>query len=72
VAGAQRQPPARRGTRPRGDRHDRGEFGRAVGFRAGFTVSAALVAVTIVVAAALLRDEGRGQRVNMLELQAGQ
>src|SRR5215831_11022188 len=42
------------------------------GFRAGFTVSAALVAATIVVAAALLRDEGRGQRANMLELQAGQ
>jgi hypothetical protein len=42
------------------------------GFHAGFTVSAALVAVTVAVAAALLRDEGRGQRVNMLELQAGQ
>jgi predicted MFS family arabinose efflux permease len=42
------------------------------GFHAGFTVSAALVAATIAVAAALLRDEGRGQRVNMLDLQAGQ
>ena len=42
------------------------------GFHAGFTVSAALVAATIVVAATLLRDEGRGQRANMLELQAGQ
>ena len=42
------------------------------GFHAGFTVSAALVVATIAVAAALLRDEGRGQRVNMLELQAGQ
>ena len=42
------------------------------GFHAGFTVSAALVVATIAVAAALLRDEGRGRRVNMLELQAGQ
>jgi EmrB/QacA subfamily drug resistance transporter len=42
------------------------------GFHAGFIVSAALVVATIAVAAALLRDEGRGQRVNMLELQAGQ
>jgi predicted MFS family arabinose efflux permease len=42
------------------------------GFHAGFTVSAALVVATIAVAAALLRDEGRGQRVSMLELQAGQ
>ena len=43
-----------------------------VGFHTGFAVSAALVAVTIVIAAVLLRDEGRGQRVNLVELQAGQ
>jgi hypothetical protein len=41
------------------------------GFHAGFTLSAALVAVTIVIAAALLREDGRGQRVNLIELQAG-
>jgi MFS family permease len=41
------------------------------GFHAGFTVSAVLVAVTIVTAAALLRDEGRGERLNLVELQAG-
>ncbi len=43
-----------------------------MGFHAGFAVSAALVAVTIVTAAVLLRDDGRGQRVNLVELQAGQ
>jgi MFS family permease len=41
------------------------------GFHAGFAVSAALVAVTIVTAAVLLREEGRGERVNLVELQAG-
>ena len=41
------------------------------GFHAGFAVSAALTAVTVVVAAALLREEGRGERVNLIELQAG-
>jgi MFS family permease len=41
------------------------------GFHAGFAVSAALVAATIVTAAVLLREEGRGQRVNLVELQAG-
>jgi hypothetical protein len=34
-------------------------------------VSAALVAASVVTAAGLLRDEGRGQRVNLVELQAG-
>jgi len=32
---------------------------------------AALVAVTIVTAAVLLREEGRGQRVSLVELRAG-
>ncbi|HTU06974.1 MAG TPA: MFS transporter, partial [Trebonia sp.] len=41
------------------------------GFHTGFAVSAALTAVTVVVAAALLREEGRGERVNLIELQAG-
>jgi hypothetical protein len=34
-------------------------------------VSAALVAVSVVTAAWLLPNEGRGQRVNLIELQAG-
>jgi hypothetical protein len=34
-------------------------------------VSAALVALSVVTAAGLLADEGRGQRVNLIELQAG-
>ena len=42
------------------------------GFHAGFALSAALVAATIVIAAALLREDGRGERVNLVELQAGQ
>jgi predicted MFS family arabinose efflux permease len=41
------------------------------GFHTGFLVSAALVAVSVVTAAGLLRDDGRGQRVNLVELQAG-
>ena len=41
------------------------------GFHTGFLVSAALVAASVVTAAGLLRDEGRGQRVNLVELQAG-
>jgi predicted MFS family arabinose efflux permease len=41
------------------------------GFRAGFSVSAALVGLALVTALALLRDDGRGQRVNLVELQAG-
>ncbi|MBO0877009.1 MAG: MFS transporter [Pseudonocardia sp.] len=40
------------------------------GFHAGFAVSAALVAATVAVAAVLLREDGRGQRVNLVELQA--
>lgn len=43
-----------------------------VGFHAGFAVSAALTAVAAATAATLLRDEGRGQRISLLELQAGQ
>ena len=39
------------------------------GFRAGFSVSAVLVGLAAVVALALLRDDGRGQRVNLVELQ---
>lgn len=42
------------------------------GFHAGFAVSAWLVAAGLVAALALLREDGRGDRVNMLELQAGQ
>ena len=41
------------------------------GFHTGFLVSAVLVAVSVVTAAGLLPDEGRGQRVNLIELQAG-
>jgi EmrB/QacA subfamily drug resistance transporter len=41
------------------------------GFHTGFLVSAALVALSVVTAAGLLSDEGRGQRVNLIELQAG-
>ena len=41
------------------------------GFRAGFVISAALVGVSVLTAAALLREEGRGQRVNLVEVQAG-
>ncbi|MGZ4434724.1 MAG: MFS transporter [Trebonia sp.] len=42
------------------------------GFHAGFAVSAALVAVSVVAAATLLREDGRGQRVNLIALQTGQ
>jgi hypothetical protein len=41
------------------------------GFQAGFAISAALVGVSVLTAAALLREEGRGERVNLIELQAG-
>jgi EmrB/QacA subfamily drug resistance transporter len=41
------------------------------GFRAGFAVSALLVVVSIVTAATLLREDGRGQRVNLIALQTG-
>src|SRR3984957_19062475 len=40
------------------------------GFHAGFVISAALVGVSVLTAAALLREEGRGERVNLIELQA--
>jgi hypothetical protein len=42
------------------------------GFRAGFGVSAALLALAAVTAAALLRGDGRGERVDVAELQAGE
>jgi hypothetical protein len=41
------------------------------GFRAGFAISAGLIVVSVLTAAALLREEGRGQRVNLIELQVG-
>src|ERR1700722_2225312 len=41
------------------------------GFRAGFVISAAMAGVSVLTAAALLREDGRGQRVNLVELQAG-
>jgi EmrB/QacA subfamily drug resistance transporter len=41
------------------------------GFRAGFTVSAALLGLAAVTALVLLRGDGRGERVNVVELQAG-
>jgi EmrB/QacA subfamily drug resistance transporter len=40
------------------------------GFRMGFAVSAGLVGLAFVVVLVLLRDDGRGQRVNLVELQA--
>jgi EmrB/QacA subfamily drug resistance transporter len=40
------------------------------GFRAGFSISAALVGLAAVTALVMLRDDGRGQRVNLVELQA--
>ena len=40
------------------------------GFRAGFAVSAALVGLAALMALTLLRDDGRGERVNLVELQA--
>jgi EmrB/QacA subfamily drug resistance transporter len=41
------------------------------GFHAGFAVSAVLTAVAAATAAVALREGGRGQRINLLELQAG-
>jgi EmrB/QacA subfamily drug resistance transporter len=41
------------------------------GFHAGFVISAGLAGVSALTAAALLREEGRGERVNLIELQAG-
>jgi EmrB/QacA subfamily drug resistance transporter len=40
------------------------------GFTLGFTISAALMGVSVLAALLLFRDEGRGQRVNMAELAA--
>jgi EmrB/QacA subfamily drug resistance transporter len=42
------------------------------GFHAGFAVSALLIVASVAVAAALLREDGRGQRVNLIALQTGQ
>jgi predicted MFS family arabinose efflux permease len=42
------------------------------GFHTGFAVSAVLLTLGAVTATTLLREEGRGQRVNLVELQAGQ
>jgi len=42
------------------------------GFHTGFAISAGLVAAGLVAAAALLDEAGRGERVNLIELQAGQ
>lgn len=39
------------------------------GFRSGFAVSAGLMAATVLAAVVLLRDDGRGQSVNLVELQ---
>lgn len=53
---------------------DRGESVPAAltaGFHAGFVVAAALTAVGVATAAVLLRDDGRGRRINLIELQAG-
>lgn len=50
--------------------HD-GAVALTAGFHAGFVISAALVGVSVLTAAALLREEGRGERVNLIELQAG-
>jgi EmrB/QacA subfamily drug resistance transporter len=41
------------------------------GFHAGFAVSAILLVLAIITAATLLREDGRGERVNLIELQAG-
>ena len=41
------------------------------GFRAGFTVGAGLLIGAVVAAMLLLREDGRGERINPLELQAG-
>ncbi|HEX8007295.1 MAG TPA: MFS transporter [Trebonia sp.] len=42
------------------------------GFHAGFAVSVALMAVGVITAVALLREEGRGERINLVELRAGE
>jgi EmrB/QacA subfamily drug resistance transporter len=40
------------------------------GFRAGFAISAALMCAAILAAMFLLHDDGRGQNINLVELQA--
>jgi EmrB/QacA subfamily drug resistance transporter len=40
------------------------------GFDAGFAVSAALMIAAVIAAVVLLREDGRGERVNLVELQA--
>jgi hypothetical protein len=40
------------------------------GFRAGFTVSAGLLATAVIAALGLLREDGRGQNLNLVELAA--
>jgi EmrB/QacA subfamily drug resistance transporter len=40
------------------------------GFRTGFTVSAGLLAAAVIAALTLLREDGRGQNLNLIELQA--
>lgn len=42
------------------------------GFHSGFIVSGVLVVVSVIVSATLLREDGRGERINLIELQAGQ
>ena len=39
------------------------------GFRAGFAVSAGLMIATVITALLLLREDGRGTSLNMIELQ---
>src|SRR6202167_561476 len=41
------------------------------GVRAGVVISAAPVGMSVLAAATMLREEGRGQSVNLVELQAG-
>ena len=47
------------------------QVGLTAGFHTGFIVAAVLVALSVVTAAGLLREEGRGEHVNLIELQAG-
>jgi hypothetical protein len=39
------------------------------GFRAGFAVGAGLLIASVAAALTLLREDGRGQAVNLIELQ---
>ena len=49
--------------------HATGAAAMTAGFRAGFVVSAMLLAAATAAALVLLREDGRGQRVNLIELQ---